>query len=121
VLVIDAIAVGFHVAKNRMDFMKKIIYRWWKISLWIIIMLAPSQKVYATVKQFVDEKGVIHIVNIGNKKAASPNDKYNDPIKNKSIEVVNPNEPNTSTIFPEPEEANTLASNPNFQATVPEQ
>jgi len=77
--------------------------------------------VCATVKQFIDEKGVIHIVNIDNKKANSHNEEYKDPNQNKIIEVVNLNEPTPSNIFPEPEEATTLASNPNFQEPAPEQ
>ena len=99
--------------------MKIIKYRWWKIFLMLII-LTPSQQLFATVKQFTDEKGTIHIINIGKDKANSQNEDYNASIQPKSIEAVNLNEPTPSNIFPEPGGANTLASNPNFQAPAPE-
>jgi hypothetical protein len=84
-------------------------------------MLAPSQKVCATIKQVVDERGVIHIFNIGKNKTNSSNANYNDPIQSQDIEVVNLKESTPSNIFPEPEEANTLASNPDFPAPALEQ
>ena len=103
-----------------MNLMKMIKYRWWKISLMLIIMLASSQHLFATVKQFTDEKGTIHIINIGKDQAKSQNEHYNASVEPKSIEAVNLNEPTPSNIFPEPGGANTLASNPNFQAPAPE-
>ena len=87
----------------------------------MLIILTPSQQLFATIKQFTDEKGTIHIINIGKDKAKSQNEDYNASVQHKSIEAVNPNEPTPSNIFPEPEGANALASNPNFQAPAPEQ
>jgi hypothetical protein len=118
-LVIDAMEAGSQFAKTRMNFMKIIKYRWWMISLMLIIMWAPAEQLCATIKQFTDEKGIIHIINIGKDKAKLQNEDYTASVHHKS-DVVNPNGPTPSNIFPEPEEANALASNQNFQATAPE-
>jgi hypothetical protein len=102
--------------ETRIRFMKNIRSQGWKISLTLIILLAPWQQLNATVKQFTDANGTIHINNIVKNKAKPQNDNHNASTQHKSIEVVNPNEPTPSNIFPEPGEANALASNPNFQA-----
>jgi hypothetical protein len=96
-----------------MGFMERIIYRWWKISLMLIIMLASAQQLYANIKQFTDEKGIIHIINIGKDKAKLQNEDDNTSAQHRSIGVVNPNEPTPSNIFPKPREANAIALNPN--------
>jgi hypothetical protein len=100
--------------------MKTIKHRWWKIYLLAMVMLAPAQPLCATVTQFTDEKGTIHIVNTGTDKAKPQNGDYPVSLQPRSIEVVSPNEPTPSNIFPEPAEANALASNQNFQAPAPE-
>lgn len=100
--------------------MKSIKCRWWKISLILIVMLAPSQQLFATIEQFTDEKGIIHIINIGKDKTKSQNEDYTASVEHKSIEVVTHIEPTPSNIFPEPGGANTLASNPNIQEPSPE-
>jgi hypothetical protein len=97
--------------------MKSINYRWWKISLTLIIMLAPSQQLNAAVKQFTDDKGIIHINNIVKDKTKSQNEDHDAAVQHKGIEVKVSTPLN---IFPEPEGTNSLASNPNFQAQASE-
>jgi hypothetical protein len=84
-------------------------------------MLAPAPQLYATVKQVTDEKGIIHIINVDKASAAPQNKDHNASLPSKNIKVVDPSEPTPSNIFPQPEEANSLASNPNFTAPAPEQ
>jgi hypothetical protein len=100
--------------------MRSIKYRWWQLPLTLIILLAPWQQLQASVKQFTDERGTIHINNNGAGKAKSQHDEDNASVKDQSNAVVNPGESTPSNIFPRPAEANSLASNPNFQASAPE-
>jgi hypothetical protein len=108
------------IAEIRIRFMKTIKYPWWKISLPLIILLAPCQQLNATVNKFIDANGTIHIKNIAKDIAKPENEQYDASVQHSSIEVVNPIEPTPSNIFPEPEGGNSLASNPNFQAPAPE-
>ena len=100
--------------------MKNIRSQGWRISLTLIILLTPWQLLHATVKQFTDENGTIHINNIVKDKAKPQKEEDNASVRPKTFEVVNPNEPTPSNIFPERGKANALASNPNFQAPAPE-
>ena len=100
--------------------MKKIKYQGWVFFLSLIITLTPWQQLYATVKQFTDEKGTIHINNINDDKAKFEKKGNNDSGRHKNSEVVSLHEPTPSNIFPEPGEVNALPSTPNFQAPAPE-
>ena len=119
-LVIDAMQAGSQFAEIGMNFMKKIKYQYWLFFLSLIITLAPWQQLHATVKQFTDEKGTIHISNINEDKAKLQKGDNNASGRHKNSEVVSLHEPTPSNIFPEPEEVNALPATPNFQAPAPE-
>lgn len=92
--------------------MKIINYPWRILFLSLSITLAPGQQLSATIKQFTDEKGTIHINNSSEDTNKLPKKDYNPPAQPQKSEVVKPPERTPSNIFPAPEAADKEEAEP---------